>query len=132
MFLLDLISLAKDPDASAVLATTLSRMFSSPDIIKMGLAFKNDLKLLAASYPDLGCFRECKPYLDGSSLLESRDGKVARGKKYGQFPHCSRCGELLVVGYPSRPHRGGDLSSWPLYLWWHCRIEHRHKGALDA
>lgn len=101
MFLLDLISLAKDPDALAVLAPTLQRLFSNPLVVKMGLAFKNDLKLLAASYPNLGCFGVCKPYLDGSSLLECRDGKVARGKKYGQFrqprPHCSGRGERLVV-----------------------------------
>jgi len=116
VFLLDLISLAKDPDASAVLATTLSRMFSSPDIIKMGLAFKNDLKLLAASYPDLGCFRECKPYLDGSSLLESRDGKVARGKKYGQFPQLlarialAAVSSWLLATLLLTPRR------WPLFL----------------
>ena len=45
-------------------------LLSSPWVIKLGVAFEDDLKLLRSSYPALRCFDTCHGLLDGGLLLQ--------------------------------------------------------------
>jgi hypothetical protein len=45
-------------------------LFITPWVIKLGIAFDDDLKLLRSSYPMLRCFDTCHGLLDGGLLLQ--------------------------------------------------------------
>eukprot|EP00249_Psilotum_nudum_P010644 c22674_g1_i1 orf=371-2185(+) len=73
VFIFDLINLSKE--AADDLDKCLKTVFQSPNILKLGYAVHNDLKLLVKSYQDLECFHTCNSVLD----LQSVAGKRARG-----------------------------------------------------
>ncbi|XP_024024775.1 exonuclease mut-7 homolog, partial [Morus notabilis] len=80
VFILDLIKLFEDvPD---ILDNCLTRILQSPRILKLGYNFQCDIKQLAHSYEDLGCFKHYEMLLDIQNVFkEPRGGLSGLAKK---------------------------------------------------
>ncbi|KAL6139170.1 hypothetical protein ACLB2K_064447 [Fragaria x ananassa] len=80
VFILDLIKLYQDvPD---VLDDSLTRILQSPGILKLGYNFQCDMRQLAQSYEELGCFKHYQMLLDIQNVFkEPRGGLSGLAKK---------------------------------------------------
>ncbi|CAJ1406001.1 unnamed protein product [Effrenium voratum] len=60
----DLLALTKEATIAHELSNLLGALFAHPKIVKLGFGLQNDLQRLAASYPQLACFRCMRATLD--------------------------------------------------------------------
>ena len=75
VFILDLIKLFEYvPD---VLDDCVTRIMQSPKILKLGYAFKYDVRQLADSYGELKCFNHCQMLLDIQRVFEEQGGGLS-------------------------------------------------------
>ncbi|KAM7474216.1 hypothetical protein LguiB_021459 [Lonicera macranthoides] len=75
VYIIDLIKLFKDvPD---ILDSCLACILHSPRILKLGYNFQCDVKQLAHSYVDLGCFKQYQMLLDIQNVFKERRGGLS-------------------------------------------------------
>ncbi|XP_019430744.1 PREDICTED: exonuclease mut-7 homolog [Lupinus angustifolius] len=125
VFLLDLFSI---PLSS--LWEPLREMFESPDILKLGFIFKQDLIYLSSTFCSQGCepgFDRVEPYLDIMSVYNHLQQQKKHGRNVSKQSKSlsTICGEVL--GFPlSKELQCSDWSHRPL------TEEQKTYAAMDA
>eukprot|EP00035_Acanthoeca_spectabilis_P011415 m.201146 g.201146 ORF g.201146 m.201146 type:complete len:1260 (+) comp15342_c0_seq3:81-3860(+) len=76
VYVIDLLSVMAISELRKKLAGAVSALFHSRSVLKLGVAFEGDLRLLRTSFPDLRCFDECHNLLDGAILLQAHSGHL--------------------------------------------------------
>lgn len=76
VYILDLLRLMPDAGLRTRIDVTIATLFQAEWVLKLGVAFEGDLKLLRASFPDLRCFDQCHNLLDGGLLLQAHVGHL--------------------------------------------------------
>ena len=56
----------------------ISKLFKSKEIIKLGCAFRDDLKAMHGSYPALSCYLELQSSIDVQNLYKKLEPKTTK------------------------------------------------------
>ncbi|RLN89739.1 hypothetical protein BBJ28_00013141 [Nothophytophthora sp. Chile5] len=107
VFVLDLLHLP-----AKVYNTTLSSIFLSKKVIKLGQSFYNDLQELAESYPTASCFRVCKGVVEVNDLSVSLAGghnPLSLQKLVFFYLHCKLTKTQQTSNWERRPLAASQL-----------------------